>query len=206
MTKMTTVSNALRQRISRTERLSVGGRFARLWLERKFLLMGFLFLGFPLLCQAELSKGNTAKDTLDLELAPGLILSVPSSLSVALHPETTGLLVGEIEGAPGYFMSASMVEHNDRDNVLWARLETELKQSGSEVKRLFKGHFTTQASVPITYRAYLYRVQDQSYRQVYYLVKAETRSYWVGLTAVETVNLKVILPFAEVLLKRAQVH
>lgn len=198
MTKIATLSARLRQRFASAE------IFMEQWRRQLIRWVPLLFVLFPFLAAPVAAEGT-------LELAPGLSVSVPSSLGVTQDPDTPGLLIGEIEGAPGYFMSASRVERNERDNVLWARLEAELRKSGRKVDQLFKGHFTTHEGVPVTYRGYRYRVKNQGYRQVYYLIKGEgrdgrNRSYWVYLTAVETVHLHVILPFAEVLLKRAELH
>ncbi len=143
-----------------------------------------------------------------LELAPGLHLILPKPLSLQyIEPDSANdspVLVGHIEGVPGYFIVADKVTEKQRISVLWEKIEMEIRARAD--RQSFetgdRGSFTTTSGAKVWYRSYRYLVDDVVYRPVYYLISQGGSSYWVTLTVAEEVNRAVVKPIADAVLKR----
>ncbi len=144
-----------------------------------------------------------------IELAPGLTLTPPDSLSLeyteAGSVNETPVLIGRIEGSPSYFMVADKIAGKQRTSVLWEKLEMEIRdrvdRQSFEVRD--RGIFTTIAGAKVWYRSYRYALEGVVHKPVYYLIRQGKNSYWVTLTVAEDIDQKVVKPIADAVLKRA---
>lgn len=144
-----------------------------------------------------------------LELAPGLNVILPEPLS--LHyiqsdvASESPVLMGSIEGAPGYFIVADKVVEQQRTSVLWEKLEMEVR--GRADRHSFetgdRGTFVTTDGAKVWYRSYRYAVGKVVHKPVYYLIRQDKSSYWVTLTVAENIDGSVAKPIADAILKRA---
>jgi hypothetical protein len=145
-----------------------------------------------------------------VNIAPGLEMTLPAPLVIDVFESQRNsdgpVVVGEIEGGPGYFIAAVRVRTWERNNILWRKLETEIRdrsETGDFVTSA-KGSFVTMAGDSVWYRAYEYESRDQNHRQVYFLLKGERSIYWVTLTVIEGVSVDLVIPIAKALIRRAR--
>jgi len=154
------------------------------------------------------AAGATASERRSIVLAPGLTLHPPSALS--LEPvrsntvEGALVLVGHIEGEPGYFLAADRVTGKQRVSVLWEKLDIEMRSRADarSIEVEDRGVFLTQSEAKVWYRAYRYRLDGVRLRPVYYLIRQDDQSYWLTLTTADGVDLEVVKPIVDVILKR----
>lgn len=164
-----------------------------------------------LLSQTALLLYAGAAQASAVHLAPGLEITLPSSLAVEFVPPqeqfNSPIIVGELSGTPGYFIAANKVKTWEKNIVLWKRLESEIrKRSKTGAFTLSqRGNFSTIANDIIWFRAYEYESSDQLHRQVYFLLKDQRTAYWITLTMVDNVDIKLALPIAQALIRRARV-
>ncbi|WP_341939107.1 hypothetical protein [Marinimicrobium sp. C2-29] len=142
------------------------------------------------------------------ELAPGLYVVLPESMAVRAYRKSSSddfpILIGDLEGEPAYFLGAVKVQRRKRSNVLWTKLEKELRYIGpsDSLSVIARGGFTTGAGQAVRYRGYRFRHEDGLRRQVYFLLRSDTQVYWLTLTAVEGAELEVVIPLAQALIRR----
>ena len=144
-----------------------------------------------------------------VELAPGLEITLPTSLVIDVleqGQQKSPVIAGEVGGEPGYFIAATKIKTWERNNILWRKLETEIRsRSASDFTIVMRGSFTTTANDAVWFRAYEYESLDQQHRQVYFLLKGERSIYWVTLTMIEGVDVDLVIPIAKALLHRAKI-
>jgi hypothetical protein len=143
------------------------------------------------------------------QLAPGLRVDPPDNLSIQYENlevlNGKPALVGYVEGAPAYFVAAETVNAGVRAEALWAKLESGLKRESDDyqIHTLGTGSFQTQEGHPVRYRAYRYTKQREPHQQIFYLVRSEDSAYWIYVTAIESLDLQVILPLVKAVVRRA---
>lgn len=155
-----------------------------------------------------LASGAAASVRDEVVLAPGLILVPPSALPLQYVSDKSGVgsvvVVGHIEGLPGYFLAADRITVKQRVSVLWEKLEIEIRGRADE--RSFevedRGVFLTDADAKVWYRAYRYTLEGVTHRPVYYLIRQDDQSYWFTLTTADGVALEVVKPIVDAILKR----
>lgn len=144
-------------------------------------------------------------------LAPGLEITLPDSLAlevIAPHDQFNGpIIVGEVEGEPGYFIAATKVKTWEKNSVLWKRLESELRKRSSTNVFIpsHEGKFFTNLNDKVWFKAYAYNTAEQAHHQVYFLLKNQRTTYWITLTMVEGVDINLAIPLAKTLLQRAHI-
>ncbi|WP_286807085.1 MULTISPECIES: hypothetical protein [unclassified Marinimicrobium] len=154
------------------------------------------------------AAGATASERQSIVLAPGLTLQPPSALSLESvrsdAADDAPVLVGYIEGAPGYFLAADRVTGKQRVSVLWEKLEMEMRgrADARSIEVEDRGIFLTQSEAKVWYRVYRYRLDGVKLRPVYYLLRQDDQSYWLTLTTADGVDLEVVKPIVDVILKR----
>lgn len=155
-----------------------------------------------------LAVGATASAREEVVLAPGLSLVPPSALSLQYVNTKSGgeslVLVGHIEGAPGYFLAAERVIVKQRVSVLWEKLEMEIRgrADGRSFEVNDRGVFLANSEAKVWYRAYQYTLDGVGQGPVYYLIRQNGQSYWLTLTTAESVDLEVVKPIVCAILKR----
>lgn len=156
-------------------------------------------MGIPCLAQADPAP-----------LAPGLRFDLPSSLNIRREQfdqlNDASILVGYVQGEPGYFISA---RKNGRDlSALrhWRLLDTELKKQADlrTIEKLAMGDYRTLAGHKVGYRLYRYRREQVEQRQLFHLLITDDSSYWITATSVDSVNLLVAFPLIKAIVRRAQ--
>lgn len=174
-------------------------------------------VSIPKFCIAVLSHAalllwaSVALASSTVGLAPGLELTLPDSLVIDVlesHGQHQGpVIAGAIDGEPGYFVAASKVGTWERNNILWRKLETEIRSRSSDGDFTLgvKGSFTTAMNDAVWFRTYAYESSEQKHVQVYFLLKNERSIYWVTLTMVEGVEVDLVIPIAKALIRRARV-
>lgn len=166
-------------------------------------------MGSALFLLLVLQAGSTLASPVDL--APGLKLSVPDSLVVevldAPSANSGPVVVGAVEGEPGYFIAATRAPDWERNQTLWKQLELELRHRSEEkvVNLGAEGRFATLEGDSVWYRTYEWRADGRPQRHVYFLLKGERSVYWFTLTMVEGVEVGLALPLAEALIRRASI-
>ncbi|ROQ17990.1 hypothetical protein EDC38_2962 [Marinimicrobium koreense] len=154
------------------------------------------------------AAGVTASEPQSIVLAPGLTLLPPSALSLepvrSNAPDGPLVLVGHIEGEPGYFLVADRVTGKQRVSVLWEKLDIEMRgrADARSIEVEDRGVFLTQSEAKVWYRTYRYRLGGVKLRPVYYLIRQDDQSYWLTLTTADGVDLEVVKPIVDVILKR----
>jgi len=147
----------------------------------------------------------------DIELAPGLSLSVPDNLSLTSYPsdQLGGDIVmqGQLGGEPGYFASGLPIQRLGSNRSLWKRLEAKLRDRSLQgrLRLMRRGRFTTQEALPVYYRIYRYPNEDRWQQQLYFLVRNQNRAYWVYWVAVPSVSMDTVLPVAKHLMARVEI-
>ncbi len=151
---------------------------------------------------------SAAANAASLSLAPGLEISLPSALRIDIleSPDQAhgARLVGEIDGAPGYFIAATKIQMWERDPALWNRLESEIRKQSNTGSFLIKeeGSFVASPHDTVNFKTYEYVSAEQKHTQVYFLLRDERNIYWLTLTLVEGVDLNVVLPITQALIRR----
>lgn len=173
-------------------------------------------LSIPKFCLAVLSHAalllwaGAALAASSVTLAPGLEMTLPSSLVINVFEPQQQLdwpvIAGEIGGRPGYFIAATKVITWEQNNILWRKLETEIRDRSSARKFTVgvRGSFTTLANGGVWFRAYEYESAEQKYSQVYFLLKGKRSIYWVTLTMVEGIDVDLVIPIVKALIRRAR--
>lgn len=144
----------------------------------------------------------------DTELAPGLSVLLPGSMAVRAYRKHSSddfpILVGDLEGEPAFFLGAVKVQRWERSSVLWTKLESKLRyiDPSDSLSVIAHGGFTTGAGQEVRYRGYRFRHEGGLRRQVYFLLRSDSRIYWLTLTAVEGAELDVVIPLAQALIRR----
>lgn len=183
----------------RAPTLMVNGTLS--WLRRP-VVMGALALIL-------VSSTIHCKEVSETGLAAGLSVMLPESLAVHEYYRNDAdefpILIGEIDGEPAYFLGAVRVKRWERSNVLWTKLETELRyiDPSDNLSVIARGGFTTDGGQKVRYRGYRFRHKEGFRRQVYFLLRSDTQIYWLTLTAVEGADLAVVIPLAQALIRRA---
>lgn len=146
-----------------------------------------------------------------LELAPGLKLTLPDTLALAViaAPDSAQfpVVMGELNGEPGYFLAATKIKAWEKNAILWRRLETNIgkRAEGNSFTLLSSGSFQSDDELKVFFRGYEYRVEDQTRQQVYFLLNTQRAGYWLTLTAAENVDIKLAIPIASALVRRARI-
>lgn len=172
--------------------------------QRWFSSLRFLYLPL-LLCSLELAAA-------DLELAPGLVLSVPDNLSItSRQSDQLGgrtLIQGELSGKPGYLGAGLVIRKLESNSALWKRLEAKLSDRSRQrdVRLTRQGQSVTEDSVPLYYRLYEYSDGKRWHRQLYFLIRNQNRAYWVYWVTMPSVDMQTLLPLAEFLMTRTHIR
>lgn len=144
-----------------------------------------------------------------VNLAPGLEIDLPSALSIdIIEPQDqyhSPTLAGEIGGEPGYFIAATKITMWERDPALWKRLESEIRRQSNSGDFILKteGSFVASPHDTVNFKAYEYESADQKHFQVYFLLRDERNIYWLTLTLAEGVDMDVVMPIAQAVIRRA---
>lgn len=144
-----------------------------------------------------------------VSLAPGLEIALPTALSIdIIEPQDqyhSLRLAGEIGGAPGYFIAATKITMWERDPALWKRLENEIRRQSNSGDFTLKteGSFVASPHDTVNFKAYEYASADQQHSQVYFLLRDERNIYWLTLTLAEGVDIDVVMPIVQALIRRA---
>lgn len=177
--------------------------------------------GLAVLIQAVLlllSTGATQAATVNLapvNLAPGLEIPLPTALiievmepqvpNISLH-STGPVIAGEIAGKPGYFIAATKIKTWEKNAVLWKKLEAEMrKRSATNIHFTIKGSFITAARNAVWFRGYEYTLVDQTHNPIYFLLKTDREAYWITLTMTAGVDVDLVIPIAETLIRQARI-
>ncbi|MGD8175156.1 hypothetical protein [Marinimicrobium sp. ARAG 43.8] len=145
-------------------------------------------------------------------LAPGLTVNLPDALPVQVaelqSSNESPVLMGYVEGAPAYFLSATRIPQWQRTNLAWTKLDLALSDSSDDghIQIKTNGRFKTRLDVEVWYRAYEFSNGGDIQRPVYFLLKGHYQLYWLTLTVAEGVNTEVVLPMAEVLVRRMEIE
>lgn len=162
-----------------------------------------------ILSQAMLLLYAAAAYASTVNLAPGLEIALPSALSIEIigpqDPSHSPTLVGEIGGEPVYFIAATKINMWERDPALWKRLESELRKQSNTGDFILKteGSFVASPHDTVNFKTYEYESADQKHSQVYFLLRDERNIYWLTLTLAEGVDIDVVMPIAQALIRRA---
>ncbi len=159
---------------------------------------------------ALLSAVAVCADDAETHLAPGLSVLLPESMAVRDYRSHSSddypILVGDLDGEPAYFLGAVKVRRWERSNVLWTKLETELRyiDPSDNLSVITRGGFTTGSGHEVRYRGYRFQHKDGFRRQVYFLLRSDSQIYWLTLTMIERADLGVVIPLAQALVKRTR--
>lgn len=183
-----------------------------------------LRLALALLMQAALLLYAGAVQASAVQLAPGLEIELPSSLALDVIPPrepsketdnsavddtavTGPVLVGKVNGEPGYFIAAVKVKNWEKNNILWQRLETAIanKSNAGEFTVSQRGSFPAAIDDLVWYRAYEFIIADQTHRQVYFLINDRNNTYWITLTMVQGVDTNLAIPITKALIHRLRI-
>ncbi len=161
--------------------------------------------------QAALLLFASATQATTVHLAPGLEITLPSSLALDVIPAqdqiSSPVIAGAISGEPGYFIAANKVKTWEKNSVLWKRLESEIRKRSTDGEFTLnqRGHFVTRTNDKVWFHVYHYTTAEQSHQQVYFLLKDQRTTYWITLTMVEGVDINLTIPIAKALIRRARV-
>lgn len=160
------------------------------------------------LSQAVLLLCAAAAHASTVNLAPSLNISLPSALSIEIiEPQDQSYsprLVGEIGGEPGYFIAATKINMWERDPALWKRLENEIRKQSNTGDFILnaEGSFVASPHDTVNFKTYEYQSADQKHNQVYFLLRDERNIYWLTLTVAEGVDIDVVMPIAQAVIRR----
>jgi hypothetical protein len=173
----------------------------------RFGLRVLIQVALLLLCTA-------AAQATTVDLAPGLEIPLPTALilgvmepqpNISLH-NTGPVIAGEVAGKPGYFIAATKIKSWGENAVLWKKLETEMrKRNAININITRKGSFITAARNAVWFRGYEYELADQTHNPIYFLLKSEREVYWITLTMTEGVDIDLVIPIAEALIRQARI-
>lgn len=160
------------------------------------------------LSQAAVLLCAAAAHASTVNLAPGLEVALPSALTIEIiEPQDqhhSPMLAGEIGGEPAYFIAATKITLWERDPALWKRLESEIRKQSNTGDFVLKteGSFAANPHNTVNFKTYEYESADQKHSQVYFLLRDERNLYWLTLTVAEGVDIDVVMPIAQALIRR----
>jgi hypothetical protein len=161
-----------------------------------------------LLNQVALLLCAAAAHASTVNLAPGLEIPLPSALTIeVIEPQDQNhspMLAGEIGGEPAYFIAATKITLWERDPALWKRLESEIRKQSNTGDFTLKteGSFAASPHNTVNFKTYEYESADQKHSQIYFLLRDERNLYWLTLTLAEGVDIDVVMPIAQALIRR----
>lgn len=183
---------------------------ARCYLARCYLVGSYLIRRYlAILSQAILLLCAAVTHATTVNLAPGLEISLPSALTIEIiEPQDqyhSPTLAGEIGGEPAYFIAATKINMWERDPALWKRLESEIRKQSNSGDFILKaeGSFAASPHDTVNFKTYEYESADQKHSHVYFLLRDERNIYWLTLTVVEGVDMDVVMPIAQAVIRRA---
>lgn len=182
-------------------------------------LLSTLRFSLAVLCQAALLFYAGAVYASTVNVAQGLEIDLPSSLSLEIiTPQdqleklqgttiANPMIAGKINGEPAYFIAATKVKNWEKNSVLWKRLENGISDRSKSGEFIVsqRGNFSTLLNQAVWFRAYEFEVESQKHRQVYFLLNDQRNTYWITLTMVKDSDINLAIPITKALLRRARV-
>lgn len=182
-------------------------------------LLSTLRCSLALLSQAVLLLYAGAAYASSVYLAQGLEIDLPGSLSLeVITPRdqlgklndakiTSLIIAGKIDDEPAYFIAATKVKNWEKNSILWKRLESGISDRSKSGEFIVsqRGNFSTLVNQMVWFRVYEFETEDQTHRQVYFLLSDRRNTYWITLTMAENGDINLAIPITKALIRRARV-